>query len=346
MKIKQCTITLTRGCNLRCSFCYAKGTKYLANKTVDYDRLKKIIDFCDECKVTYIVFTGGEPLMYEHFMDILKYIKSKKHKMLPTIASNGILLANKKLCDELVANGLSYIDISLKGANEEEWTKITGKNYLENQKKAISNLSKMNIEYTCSMVLCKSNIDNFLNNIRMAYDNGARQFSFTFAIDNSYSNKKNLEYLKENNPRKLICKFISQIEELNSITKEWWIEYSYPICMYTEKQLLLLKNKLALPCQIHTKSGITFDTDLNLIPCNMGLDIKLGQFGKDFSNFKEFRKFAKKGKYREVNDELSQIPDRECKRCKYYKACNGGCPILWRNYSYNSMKKILMDEGI
>lgn len=116
--------------------------------------------------------------------------------------------------------------------------------------------------------------------------------------------------------------------------------------MYTEKQLLLLKNKLALPCQIHTKSGITFDTDLNLIPCNMGLDIKLGQFGKDFSNFKEFRKFAKKGKYREVNDELSQIPDRKCKRCKYYKAYNGGCPILWRNYSYNSMKKILMDEGI
>ena len=55
VKINQCTITLTRKCNLRCNFCYAKKTEYIENDIIDYDDLKKVIDFCDEARVKYIV---------------------------------------------------------------------------------------------------------------------------------------------------------------------------------------------------------------------------------------------------------------------------------------------------
>lgn len=41
-----------------------------------------------------------------------------------------------------------------------------------------------------------------------------------------------------------------QVEELNSITEEWWIEYSFPLCVYTEEQLNILEGKMAFPCQI------------------------------------------------------------------------------------------------
>ena len=88
VKIDQCTITLTRSCNLRCSFCYAKKTGYIDNDIIEYENLKKIVDFCSEAKVKYIVFTGGEPVLYPKLLDILKYIKSKSHKIIPTIATN------------------------------------------------------------------------------------------------------------------------------------------------------------------------------------------------------------------------------------------------------------------
>ncbi|EGX77543.1 hypothetical protein HMPREF9457_03805 [Dorea formicigenerans 4_6_53AFAA] len=45
VKINQCTITLTRKCNLRCNFCYAKKTEYIENDIIDYDDLKKVIVF-------------------------------------------------------------------------------------------------------------------------------------------------------------------------------------------------------------------------------------------------------------------------------------------------------------
>ena len=64
VKIDQCTVTLTRNCNLRCSFCYAKKTEYIESNTLEYENLKKIVDFCEDAKVKYIVFTGGEPSVY------------------------------------------------------------------------------------------------------------------------------------------------------------------------------------------------------------------------------------------------------------------------------------------
>ena len=340
-RINQCTITLNRTCNLRCSFCYAKKTNYEINKQIDYNQLTKIIDFCNDLKVKYLVLTGGEPLLYPEVINVLEYIKNKKHKMIPTMASNGILLDDEKFCSDLISNGLKYIDISLKGSNEKEWVNITGINLLQRQKDAIKNLSKLPIEFTCSMVLCKSNIETFTETIKMARENGARQFSFTFVIDNDYTHENSIIYLEKNNPHDLVEKFISKINELDSISKDWWIEYSYPMCIYTEEQLKLLKNKLAAPCQIHTRSGITFDTDSNLIPCNMNLDLKIGQFGKDFNNYKEFKKYRKNGVYREITEKVRKVPSNDCKKCKYLKTCYGGCPILWRNYSYEDFRKFI-----
>ena len=115
MSISQCTVTLTRQCNLRCNFCYAKKTEYMETANLEYENLQKIIDFCDDAKVKFIVFTGGEPTLYPYLFDILQYIKSKKNKMLPTIATNGIRLEDLQYCELLIENGIGYIDISLKG---------------------------------------------------------------------------------------------------------------------------------------------------------------------------------------------------------------------------------------
>ena len=336
-KINQCTVTLTRNCNLRCSFCYAKETNYDDTKNIDISKVKKLIDFCADAKVTYMVFTGGEPLLYPYLLEVLKYIKSKKHKMIPTIATNGIKLQDQSFCEELIANGIEYFDISLKGKNEKEWGFITGQNFLIQQQKAIQNLSKLNVNFTCSMVLCQSNIETFIETLVMAKNNGAKSFSFTFVIDNHYDNEKGISYLRKNNPFELIDKFISRINELNKITDDWWIEYSYPLCIYTEVQLKFLKNRLAAPCQIHMKNGITVDTEMNLIPCNMYLDTPIGQFGKDFTSYKQYTLFNKNVTVRKTMDSLRKFPSNRCKKCKYKKICKGGCPVHWRNYSFKDL---------
>lgn len=138
-ELKQCTVVLTRNCNLRCDFCYVKDAGYRVADSIRYEDLKDIVDFCCEANMKYIFFTGGEPLMYPRLTEILEYIKDRK-TLVSAVASNGVLLENIDFCKRLVDSGLGYIDISIKGSDAEDWKRTTGFDGATKQLKAIRNL--------------------------------------------------------------------------------------------------------------------------------------------------------------------------------------------------------------
>lgn len=335
-ELKQCTVVLTRNCNLRCDFCYVKDAGYSVDDSIEYENLKKIVDFCCEADMKYIFFTGGEPLMYSRLTDILKYIKDKK-TLVSAIASNGVLLEDSVLCESLIDSGLGYIDISMKGNDASDWEKATGFNGASKQLKAIHNLAAMSMEFTCSMVITHRNVMDFCNAVQAAFKNGAKQFSFTFVIDNDDCNEKNEDYLVKNNPFSLVEAFIAQIDKLNAITDDWWIEYSFPLCIYTEEQIALLEGRLATPCQIHMKNAITFNTKMELLPCDMYIGQKMGRFGTDFSSYQEFDKVVENPEYRKLMNKLREWPSSKCVSCEYLNICYGGCPVLWKHYSFEAL---------
>lgn len=332
--IKQCSIVLTRGCNLRCNFCYVKSAGYVENDKIEYDDLKRIVDFCCEAKVKYIFFTGGEPLTYARLPEILRYIKTRNHPMTTAIATNGVLLKDWALCKTLIDSGVGYIDVSMKGKDRQEWCEMTGYDGAEAQHQAIRNLASLPIDFTCSMVITPENVHAFCESVQIAHDNGAKQFSFTFIIDNDDSEEKGLTYLQKHDPLKLVNDFISQIDKLSTITDDWWIEYSFPMCIYTEEQLKLLEGRLATPCQIHLKNAVTFNTKMELLPCDMYIYQQLGKLGRDFSSYQEFQLLTESTNYSETMGEIRKMPSNECASCKHFDVCYGGCPVLWKNYSF------------
>lgn len=140
------------------------------------------------------------------------------------------------------------------------------------------------------MVVTHDNVAEVCDATRMAHDNGAKQFSFTFYIDNAHSKEKDRDYLVKNNPILLIEAFVSQAERLCAVTDDWWVEYSYPMFIFTEEQLKVLEGRLAGPCQIHLGNAITVNTRMELMPCDMYIGTNLGRFGKEFSNPRELKK--------------------------------------------------------
>lgn len=337
--IKQCSVVLTHGCNLRCNFCYVKSVGYNENIQIEYNDLKRIIDFCCKAKVKYIFFTGGEPLTYSHLIEILQYIKTREHPMITAIATNGVLLENLEFCKNLIDSGLGYIDVSMKGKDMWEWCEMTGYDGSKAQHQAIRNLASLPIDFTCSMVITQDNVKSFCETVRIARENGAKQFSFTFAIDNDDSAEKDLAYLQKHDPIKLVSDFISQIDVLSAITDDWWIEYSFPMCVYTDKQLEILKGRMATPCQIHLKNAVTFNTNMELLPCDMYIYHRLGKFGIDFTSYQEFLSLTESTYYRKTMEEIRKLPSDECIACKYKDACYGGCPVLWKNYSFAALNE-------
>ena len=348
-KFTQCILTLTRNCNLRCEFCSAQKGGYNSNDFMPFDGLKKIIELCNDAKVKYIVLSGGEPLLYPELINLLNFIKAMPHKMIPTIATNGILLADYDFCKRIIDCGISYVDLSLKGKDKNEWLAVTKRDGSIQQAKAIRNLSALNVDFTCSMVLTPHNVGTFCETLENAYDSGARNFSFTFVIDNIDSEEKDLEYLISHNPLALVDKFISQIDETDRVTKgEWWIEYSFPLCIYTDDQLKKLDRRLAEPCYIRNRDIVTFefDTKMNLLPCSMFIDKKtVGKFGADFSSFSELESYVNGKSYNDIMDTFKELPANDCLSCEHKDSCMGGCPWFWAHCSFEAFKEFKRRNG-
>ena len=103
-------IKLTNRCNLLCAFCSQGDAK---NVDIDIDTVRKILDEARMYGVSEIVYSGGEPLLYPQFREVISY--GKQLGLVQTLVTNGIYL-DKYMTD--IMGKISVVGISLHG-NEE-----------------------------------------------------------------------------------------------------------------------------------------------------------------------------------------------------------------------------------
>ena len=70
-------IELTEACNLKCIHCYAEAGEKLP-KELPTEEIINLIDKIAKNGSSYILLTGGEPLLHKDFFKIMKYADSKK----------------------------------------------------------------------------------------------------------------------------------------------------------------------------------------------------------------------------------------------------------------------------
>ncbi len=103
---------MTRTCNLNCVHCYSQSKNQQYNNELTLEQGKAFIDDVSAFGSPVMLFSGGEPLMHPHFLDLCFYAKSKG--MRAVISTNGTLIT-RELAKELKKVGLSYVGISLDG---------------------------------------------------------------------------------------------------------------------------------------------------------------------------------------------------------------------------------------
>ena len=112
---------VTPRCNMNCIHCYLKNnhTAY----EMDYERIIELIDIIYEKGILFLTFTGGEIFTRKDFLSI--YLYAKKKGFLVELFTNGYLVS-----DEIIEVLKEYppllVDISLYGANEDTYYKVTG----------------------------------------------------------------------------------------------------------------------------------------------------------------------------------------------------------------------------
>ena len=104
-----CVLHITSECNLRCKHCYASAGKKQSDE-MTLEEIRSVIDQLNDMGVNYVTVSGGEPMMHEHFFEILDYISKKN--MNTMVTTNGTLL-NDETVRRMKVLGVDSVQVSI-----------------------------------------------------------------------------------------------------------------------------------------------------------------------------------------------------------------------------------------
>jgi GTP 3',8-cyclase len=120
-------ISITQRCNLKCSYCHREGEVLRANveaEKMTRDEIVRIAKTAVDLGIARIKLTGGEPLMREDVVDVVKAVAEIPGLRDISMTTNGLLL--DRLAKPLCTAGLKRVNISLPTLNPETYLKLTG----------------------------------------------------------------------------------------------------------------------------------------------------------------------------------------------------------------------------
>lgn len=106
----------TNRCNMFCKHCYRESGSELYDE-LSTKEAKKLINEIKYAGFNIMIFSGGEPLMREDILELIRYAEYVGLK--PVLGSNGTMLT-EKLAYELKNAGIKVIGISLDSMNAEK----------------------------------------------------------------------------------------------------------------------------------------------------------------------------------------------------------------------------------
>ncbi|MCB9189781.1 MAG: GTP 3',8-cyclase MoaA [Flavobacteriales bacterium] len=161
-------ISLTEKCNLRCTYCMPEEGVILKknNSYMTVDEVIHIAEFFVARGVNKIRLTGGEPLVFKGFEDVLKAIGKMDVDL--SLTTNGLLL--NKFWESILKAGVNSINISLDTLNEEKFKRITRRGGLDVVLNSIDQALKYGLKVKVNVVVIKGvNDDEILDFVKMAY---------------------------------------------------------------------------------------------------------------------------------------------------------------------------------
>ncbi len=86
-------ISVTQDCNLDCFYCHKEGCE-IPERKMTPSEIEKLVDIGTEFGIEKIKITGGEPLVRDDIVEIIKAVSNPKIKDV-SMTTNGVLLDEK-----------------------------------------------------------------------------------------------------------------------------------------------------------------------------------------------------------------------------------------------------------
>lgn len=301
---KMLNIYITNACNLKCKHCFMLSGNKLENELTLGDWMKVLTSF-KENGGEFVTFSGGEPLMFKNFPQIISHAHDLGLKS--TVLSNGLLWSDK-LIHEL-APFIDEIQFSLDGVDEETNSMVRGSGHFE---KVVDTIVKFANAGVKTSVATTFTYDNLNENTQTRYKNlvdlikektsGKDVF---FKLSKKLLPGRDVHFTAEENEKySAIIKDIEKHVDENA-------DYENFLAGHTA-------NLVAINCGL---GGISVSSDGNVYFCNRINEME------SFGNVTEKPMSFFMGKGKEIHLATSVDNVIPCKDCELRYICDGGCRI-------------------
>ena len=260
---------ITKRCNQRCKMCnnWEEFKKY-KNEELTTKEIENVMKQIKEQDVQIISLTGGEPLIRDDILDVVRMIKSLGMNV--HIVSNGTLL-NREMAENLVDAGLDSITISIDGATASTHNSLRGfKNAFEKATKGLKiarEVSKGRLHVGTNTVFMSETIDEIPDVVDLAYELGAQSVRLMplHPISTLQDHRKNI-FDKISKIDELGDKIDQSIEEFIKRCKKYRVHTYSSIYLRSFRNYFEKPKKMHFPCYAGYV-GCIIDNIGRLAPC-------------------------------------------------------------------------------
>lgn len=132
-------LVITNQCNLKCIHCSTESEA--TSEYMDYKKIFILLHNIKKMNISKITISGGEPLLYDHFFELIRLIKNRLPYVELILSTNGTLISEQNV--KFLIENFVQIDISLDGYDEDSCSKIRGVGVFE---KVMDSIKKLKYE--------------------------------------------------------------------------------------------------------------------------------------------------------------------------------------------------------
>lgn len=305
-------LALTYRCQNECGHCY-NATKEKAELTVA--EWKSTIDRLWAAGVPHIVFTGGEPTLYEGLGELVE--RSEHHGQITGLVTNGRTLGRPGYLRSLVSKGLDHVQVTVLSHDPATHDRLAGaqgawKETVEGLKAAVAE----DMYVSTNTTIMRSNHAQMVETMRFVAGLGVKNIAFNGVIRSGKGTEAEGVTFQE------LADLLEDLKDVASETGTRLIWYSpTPYCELNPVNMGL-GIKQCTACSIN----MAIEPDGTVIPCQSYYE-PLGNILRDDWKRIWSHPLCERIRRREYVDE-------RCGKCEMLQLCGGGCPLSAQHGDY------------
>lgn len=333
--IEMSWMVLTYYCNSKCNWCYAKDMVNLKHSHIPFKLAKKIIKLLSIIGIKELNLIGGEPTLYPHFFDIIKFCN--ECGIMVSITTNGRRLSDLKFVDKLIKSNIREIVISIECHKPEIHDKITNsKSSFEQTFNGIQNCMDVCLPFKLNTVVSKSNKNHLMEFLTFFDNMGIKRIDLDICNPSIYGHWEEIL-----SPIQYVNIFSDIIRHSIDLNISIGFDNIGPFCLYDDEIIHLLKNNCFFSgnsCDIIAPHMI-IDNRGYLLPCCQFVDLPFGTLIKNDDEIvtqEEFLNVWESDRIKTFRKEIFRYPTQKCITCSNWNYCiGGGCPLTWLLFNPN-----------